>query len=119
MLTLQTDSLTALGANMTSKRIRSRLFTPKRLRNGYGLTSSLLISAALVFFSSLLQAQSQVSCDALNSHILKQPIRYCVVLPADYASSQQRYPVLYFLHGLGQNEQTLFNTGGLSLIDDL
>ena len=30
-----------------------------------------------------------------------------------------RYPVLYFLHGLGQNEQTLFSTGGWSVIEDL
>ena len=27
--------------------------------------------------------------------------------------------MLYFLHGLGQNEQTLFNTGGWNLIEDL
>ncbi len=32
---------------------------------------------------------------------------------------QRRYPVLYFLHGLGQNEQTLFSTGGWSVIEDL
>jgi S-formylglutathione hydrolase FrmB len=31
----------------------------------------------------------------------------------------QRYPVLYFLHGLGDNEQTLFNSGGWTLLDDL
>jgi S-formylglutathione hydrolase FrmB len=29
------------------------------------------------------------------------------------------YPVLYFLHGLGDNEQTLFNSGGMTLLDDL
>jgi hypothetical protein len=27
--------------------------------------------------------------------------------------------VLYFLHGLGDNEQTLFNSGGWTLLDDL
>ena len=31
----------------------------------------------------------------------------------------QRYPVLYFLHGLGDNEQTLFNSGGWTMFDDL
>ena len=35
------------------------------------------------------------------------------------SSAQRRYPVLYFLHGLGQNEQTLFSTGGWSVIEDL
>jgi S-formylglutathione hydrolase FrmB len=33
--------------------------------------------------------------------------------------SPRRYPVLYFLHGLGDNEQTLFKTGGWGLIEDL
>ena len=43
-------------------------------------------------------------------------------LPPDYDAKdakQRRYPVLYFLHGLGQNEQTLFSTGGWSVIEDL
>lgn len=31
----------------------------------------------------------------------------------------QRYPVLYFLHGLGDNEQSLSNSGGWTLLDDL
>jgi S-formylglutathione hydrolase FrmB len=69
-------------------------------------------------------AQSRIDCSALNSHILKQLVHYCVYLPAGYdAGATQhpplRYPVLYFLHGLGDNEQTLFNTGGWTLLDDL
>jgi S-formylglutathione hydrolase FrmB len=71
-----------------------------------------------------LSAQSRIDCSALNSRILKQVVRYCVYLPAGYdASASQRplrrYPVLYFLHGLGDNEQTLFNSGGWTLLDDL
>jgi S-formylglutathione hydrolase FrmB len=69
-------------------------------------------------------AQSRIDCSALNSHILKQPIPYCVYLPAGYDAGAvekpaRRYPVLYFLHGLGDNEQTLFNSGGWTLLDDL
>jgi S-formylglutathione hydrolase FrmB len=69
-------------------------------------------------------AQSRIDCSALNSHILKQAVHYCVYLPAGYdagatQSPPRRYPVLYFLHGLGDNEQTLFNGGGWSLFDDL
>ena len=56
--------------------------------------------------------------------ILKRVTHYCVYLPAGYdAAAQQkppkRYPVLYFLHGLGDNEQTLFNSGGWTMLDDL
>jgi S-formylglutathione hydrolase FrmB len=69
-------------------------------------------------------AQSRIDCSALNSHILKQVVHYCVYLPAGYDASAtqhppKRYPVLYFLHGLGDNEQTLFNSGGWTLLDDL
>jgi S-formylglutathione hydrolase FrmB len=67
-------------------------------------------------------AQSRINCDALNSRILHEPVHYCVLLPAGYDSPAQkttRYPVLYFLHGLGENEQTLFKSGGWNLVQDL
>jgi S-formylglutathione hydrolase FrmB len=70
------------------------------------------------------RAQSRIDCDALNSQILKSPVHYCVYLPASYdagakTNPPQRYPVLYFLHGLGDNERSLFNSGGWTLLDDL
>ena len=69
-------------------------------------------------------AQSRIDCSALNSRTLKRVVRYCVYLPEGYdaaaaAKPARRYPVLYFLHGLGDNEQTLFNSGGWTLLDDL
>jgi S-formylglutathione hydrolase FrmB len=69
-------------------------------------------------------AQSRIDCSAMNSRILKQVVHYCVYLPSGYDAGAaqhppQRYPVLYFLHGLGDNEQTLFNSGGWTLLDDL
>ena len=80
-----------------------------------------LILLALLL-SSLVEAQSRIDCSSLNSRILKQPVRYCVLLPPGYdadGQSARRFPVLYFLHGLGNNEQTLFNSGGWGVIDDL
>jgi len=69
-------------------------------------------------------AQSRIDCNALNGRILKQVIHYCVYLPEGYDAGAaqhpvRKYPVLYFLHGLGDNEQTLFNSGGWTLLDDL
>jgi S-formylglutathione hydrolase FrmB len=69
-------------------------------------------------------AQSRIDCSAMNSRVLKQAVRYCVYLPSGYDASAKQspprtYPVLYFLHGLGDNEQTLFNSGGWTLLDDL
>ena len=75
---------------------------------------------ALLSLDASAAAQSRIDCNALPSRILKRAVRYCVYLPAGYDSQPpQRYPVLYFLHGLGDNEQTLFNSGGWTLLDDL
>ena len=69
-------------------------------------------------------AQGRIDCNALQSHILGESVHYCVMLPPGYDAataghSPRRYPVLYFLHGLGDNEQTLFKGGGWDLIQDL
>jgi S-formylglutathione hydrolase FrmB len=83
----------------------------------------------IILFAALagslpVHAQSRIDCNALNSRILKHEVHYCVYLPASYDAGgtkhpPQSYPVLYFLHGLGDNEQTLFNSGGWTLLDDL
>jgi S-formylglutathione hydrolase FrmB len=76
----------------------------------------------LLLLSLAAVAQSRIDCDALHSRTLKEIVHYCVLLPPEYdssASQSTRYPVLYFLHGLGENEQTLFKSGGWNLIEDL
>jgi S-formylglutathione hydrolase FrmB len=81
-----------------------------------------LAHVLIVVFSlpSLLLAQGRVDCSALNSHILNRAVRYCVMLPAGYESDpQKKYPIVYFLHGLGENEQTLLRSGGWGIIQDL
>lgn len=82
-----------------------------------------LLLAALTFALPV-HAQSRIDCNALNSRILKREVHYCVYLPAGYDAGAtthpvRNYPVLYFLHGLGDNERTLFNSGGWTLFDDL
>lgn len=84
-----------------------------------------LTTSACVLLSVASTAErSRIDCAALNSHILKRAVRYCVYVPSGYDSGAskhpvERYPVLYFLHGLGDNEQTLFNSGGWTLLDEL
>jgi S-formylglutathione hydrolase FrmB len=82
--------------------------------------------AILLFLISVTTVTAaQIDCSVIQSRILRRPVRYCVQLPANYATAKDakgqlaRYPVLYFLHGLGDNEQTLFKTGGWTLIEDL
>jgi S-formylglutathione hydrolase FrmB len=85
----------------------------------------LLLSAALVFLcgassSAPVRAAGRAECRSVPSKILGHDVPYCVLLPPSYDSNAtQRYPVLYFLHGLGENEQVLLNSGGLLMVQDL
>jgi S-formylglutathione hydrolase FrmB len=88
----------------------------------HGLRWPLLLFVLLLFCPA--HAQDRIDCNALKSRILAQPVHYCVMLPPGYDTaaaghSPRLYSVLYFLHGLGANEQSLFRGGGWGLIEDL
>jgi len=79
-----------------------------------------LAATLLVLFCAPAHAAGRAECRSVPSKILARPVAYCVLLPPSYDSDKaRRYPVLYFLHGLGQNEQALLDSGGWSLIQDL
>ena len=66
------------------------------------------------------RAQGRAECATIKSAILGRSVRYCAYLPASFDSDKaRRYPVLYYLHGLGDNEQSLLNMGGWDLIEEL
>jgi S-formylglutathione hydrolase FrmB len=68
----------------------------------------------------LLHAQGRAECSVIKSTILARPVRYCAFLPDSFDQDKTRqYPVLYYLHGLGDNEQSLLNFGGWDVITEL
>src|SRR5437879_13404278 len=76
----------------------------------------LTLSVSIWLIVGAATAQSRIDCSALDSRILKRSVRYCVFIPSGYdAGANQkpprRYPVLYFLQGMGDDEQTLVNSG--------
>jgi len=78
-----------------------------------------LVLAAMLSSSNAI-AQGRIDCSTMQSKILQRPVRYCAMLPPNYDRDHlKKYPVLYFLHGLGQNEQALMLGGGWGLIEDL
>ena len=80
---------------------------------------ALLLLCCLLFAGSA-SAASRAECRTVPSKILGRNVPYCVLLPPSYDSDQaRRYPILYFLHGLGENEQALLNSGGWNLVQDL
>jgi S-formylglutathione hydrolase FrmB len=67
-----------------------------------------------------LRAAVRAECLSAPSKILGRPVAYCVILPPSYdAEETRRYPILYLLHGLGDNEQMLIHSGGFNLVQDL
>ncbi len=62
---------------------------------------------------------TSTDCGNISSSILGRSVGYCVDLPADYATSSKRYPTLYFLHGLFEDEQSWIERGGKEILDSL
>jgi S-formylglutathione hydrolase FrmB len=74
----------------------------------------------LLFFSIPAHGIGRVECNSLTSKILARPVPYCVVLPASFdADKTNHFAILYFLHGLGDNEQFLIHSGLWNVVEDL
>jgi S-formylglutathione hydrolase FrmB len=66
------------------------------------------------------QAAGRGECLTVRSRTLAEPVGYCVFLPPSYDSDRaRRFPVLYYLHGLGGNEQMFLRSGGWNLIQQM
>lgn len=80
----------------------------------------LLFLFNLLFVSTILFAQSGKVFDdlSLKSEILKMDRKYAIYLPPDYGSSQRSYPVLYLLHGGGDDHTAWLQLGEMQQIAD-
>ena len=60
----------------------------------------------LLFVATSLFAQTGKVFDnlSMNSKLLKSERKYAIYLPADYETSERSYPVLYLLHGAGDDQ---------------
>ena len=73
-----------------------------------------------LFLSTFALAQTGKVFDNLflKSKILKMDRKYAVYLPVDYATSNRFYPVLYLLHGAGDDQSGWVQFGEVSQIAD-
>lgn len=80
----------------------------------------LLITAILFIASTLSWAQGGKVSDNLivPSKILKMDRKYAIYLPADYETSNRSYPILYLLHGAGDDQTGWVQFGEVKLIAD-
>lgn len=87
-------------------------------RRRWAVAAALVLSC--IFASRAEAVTGRAECNSLPSKILERAVPYCVLLPPSYDTEKsRRYPVLYFLHGLGDNEQFFIHTGGFNLVEDL
>ena len=77
-------------------------------------------AAALVLATHLLVAQSSKVYDNLTvpSKILKSDRKFAIYLPPNYENSQRTYPVLYLLHGAGDDQTGWVQFGEVQHIAD-
>jgi S-formylglutathione hydrolase FrmB len=63
-------------------------------------------------------AGSRVEYKTFRSRLLSRDISYGIYLPPSYSRSNGRFPVLYFLHGLNENEMRWSSRGRTDLMLD-
>ncbi|MBI3940890.1 MAG: hypothetical protein HY315_08650 [Acidobacteria bacterium] len=60
-----------------------------------------------------------VEFKTLDSQTLSQPVNYSVYLPASYSDGKSSFPVIFFLHGLFEDEKRWAEKGGKEILDRL
>lgn len=73
---------------------------------------------SVISFSSYAQSGKVFDNLTLTSKILKGERKFAVYLPPDYESSQRSYPVLYLLHGAGDDQTGWVQFGEVLRITD-
>jgi S-formylglutathione hydrolase FrmB len=77
-----------------------------------GLSFALL---SCIHFAVPINAQTsaaRVDCGSISSAVLRRAVAFCIALPPGYEAGSARYPALYFLHGLFENELTWSEQSG-------
>jgi len=79
-----------------------------------------LATLSFVLYLPSAIASGRVECNSLPSQVLARSVPYCVVLPASFDVDKTRhFPILYALHGLGDNEQFFVHSGLWNLVEDV
>jgi len=90
-----------------------------RVRAAIRLVLLLALCGALAWPATR-AAPGRVECDSVPSKILARAVRYCILLPSSFDREKtKRFPILYSLHGLGDDEQYLVRYGLWNLVEDL
>jgi enterochelin esterase-like enzyme len=91
----------------------------KILKNFLLFTMVTMLPVSAFCSSREIRSESQTKVDSIKSEILKTTRKYSGYLPKSYYShSEKRYPVLYLLHGLSDNNNGWLDGGNQKYISD-
>ena len=89
-------------------------------RSRPGLAAPIFLFILLFLALAPANAAGRIECTSTSSRVLAHAVHYCALLPPGYDTNKtRRYPVLYYLHGLGEDEQMFVSSDGWQLIEDL
>ncbi|MBV8205212.1 MAG: hypothetical protein JO041_00325 [Acidobacteria bacterium] len=64
-------------------------------------------------------AGGRVQCGAMRSQYVSRPVGFCALLPPSYDTQPHRqFPVLYFLHGIGGDQNFLVSSGAWTILEE-
>lgn len=79
-----------------------------------------LFFVLLVLGTTPLFAAGRIECSSVKSLRMKTNVPFCAFLPPSYdVKKSTRFPVLYLLHGLGDNHESLINSGTWNMVEQL
>ncbi len=79
------------------------------------LLFTVLLPLQILFAGNNVRVQESIS---FYSKILNQDVKYSVSLPMDYFRTKNSYPVVYLLHGLGDDESSWLEYGRITQAAD-
>jgi enterochelin esterase-like enzyme len=82
------------------------------------MKNKILFIAMIFPLVSLAQSGKVLDSEVMTSKILKSERKFAVYLPPDYESSKRSYPVLYLLHGGGDDQTGWVQFGEVLHITD-
>ena len=82
------------------------------------MRKAILLVWIFMTFSGVSQYSKVMDNLTLTSKILNGERKYAIYLPPDYETSQRKYPVLYLLHGSGDDQTGWIQFGEVLQITD-
>ena len=116
---LKPPSATVAQTSSCTTKSRALLPASAKARTAHRFVASVIAFIPILLLTTSAFAAERTQCGSITSKLLPAPSGYCAVLPPGFDEHPtKRYPVLYFLHGLGGDQTFLVSSGAWNVIAD-